>query len=180
MVVMSTFTDFMKHQISTRPGYELHEPSPKKLTTPLLIQHQKSKTFEKVPLAAGHTVLAQIEALPPHPTVFELGTATFRHFETVKYSVYHKKEVWGRSSPYNASSSTTRWTHPSLFPNDPNYQGAPKLREDEERHRLETLVSLIKISDTEDPVVLSMCKLVRSLMRVPVAGTDPTKIHYVI
>eukprot|EP00884_Botryococcus_braunii_P000626 jgi/Botrbrau1/10564/Bobra.0343s0012.1 len=57
-----------------------------------------------------------------------------------------------------------------FLPEDPSVAGPPKKDKTAERHRLETLNTLLKISDTEDPVVMSMCKLLRSLMRVPVAG----------
>lgn len=59
-----------------------------------------------------------------------------------------------------------------FLPEDPSVAGPSHPDKDAERHRLETLNTLLKISDTEDPVVMSMCKLLRSLMRVPVAGSQ--------
>eukprot|EP00884_Botryococcus_braunii_P000888 jgi/Botrbrau1/107/Bobra.0022s0096.1 len=53
---------------------------------------------------------------------------------------------------------------------DPTLAGPPKLPRKSEKLRLKTLYNLVKISDTEDPVIISMCKLVRAMLRVPVAG----------
>lgn len=53
---------------------------------------------------------------------------------------------------------------------NPALAGPPKLSQKAERKRLDTLYNLVKISDTDDPVVMSMCKLVRYILRVPVAG----------
>lgn len=58
----------------------------------------------------------------------------------------------------------------TFWEGSPAIAGAPGLGEDEEQLRLDTLHSLVKISDTDDPVLMSMCRLVRSILRVPVAG----------
>jgi hypothetical protein len=55
-------------------------------------------------------------------------------------------------------------------PGDASIVGAPVLPEEEEKKRIDTLSTLVKISDTDDPVVASMCNLVRSVFEVPLAG----------
>lgn len=64
----------------------------------------------------------------------------------------------------------------TFWEGNPAIPGAPGLGEEEEKLRLETLHSLVKISDTDDPVLMSMCRLVRSVLRVPVAGEPFTTI----
>eukprot|EP00884_Botryococcus_braunii_P001110 jgi/Botrbrau1/109/Bobra.0022s0098.1 len=79
-------------------------------------------------------------------------------------------QVFGRGGKFVDDSVDT-----SSFvfkPGNDSIQGPPSLPDDEERRRLETLFTLVKISDTEDPVVASMCKLVRSVFGVPVAGVS--------
>lgn len=63
-------------------------------------------------------------------------------------------------------------------PGNDSIPGPPVLPDDEERKRLETLFTLVKISDTEDPVVASMCKLVRSVFGVPMAGKSHVQWEY--